>query len=357
MIPILYADTPLKGTGTLGLGRLNDCISGTCRRVLNGIDEIEITYPNTGRRAEDIKTSRVILAQPEYQTDPQPYRIYDVLNQTSGMMQICARHVKEEASYIPVMPFSVAGATPEDVFTAMTSNLAEGQNKFSFESDITNTNDFRINVPASMANVFAGMDGSILDVFGGEYEFDFYDVKLWQRRGHVRGVTLRYGKQITNLKREESIDRTITAILPFWADSEGNLVTLSEKVISSSKKADYPFYRTVVKDCSDAFDTQPTEAQLRAYATAYMGQTGIDDPQVQMDINFEHLGHYQEYRDLGVFETVNLGDTVNIIYEHLLNVNATARIIETQYDFLNEHYRKVSIGKVKYNLIDVLNGK
>lgn len=351
MIPILFDKTETAFT-SLGIGALSDCVSVAVKRVLNGLDELTLTYPDNGVRVQELQNSRIILAQPEYKKDPQPYVIYQVSKPVRGLITVNARHIRERASYIPVMPFTASSLA--ETLNKIPNYCAE-TNPFTFWTDKSVTANFNLKTPASLGNVFGGMEGSILDTYGGEYEFDKFMVKIWNHRGVDRGVTLRYGKNVTDATQEESIDSTITGICPFWTDSEGALVTLPEKVIHSQNAANFPFNRTVAKDFSEQFDEQPTEAQLRAAAQAYIAQSGIGVPKVSLSVSFEQLAQYEEYQDRAVLETVNLGDTVTVIFERL-DVNATARVIQTEYDVLNEKYRKVSIGGVKSNLGTTING-
>lgn len=351
MTPILF-EKDTTDFSTLGIGVLTDCVTVICKRALNGIDELSLTYPDTGVRMAELQNSRIIYAQPEYKKDPQPYVIYDITKPVRGLITVYARHIRERASFIPVMSFSASSLA--ETLTKIPDYCAE-TNPFTFWTDKTTTGNFRLKTPASLGNVLGGMEGSILDVYGGEYEFDGFTIKLWNRRGVDRGVTLRYGKNVTNATQEENIEATITGICPFWTDGEDALVTLPEKVVYSQNAANFPFNRTIPKDFSEAFDEEPTVAQLRAAATAYIAQSGIGIPKVTLSVSFEHLAQYEEYKDMAVLETVNLGDTVTVIFERL-GVDATARVVQTEYDVLNEKYRKISIGGVKSNLGTAING-
>lgn len=351
MIPILF-EKDETSFASLGIGALTDCVTVTVKRVLNGQDELALTYPDNGIRVQELQNSRIILAQPEYQKPRQPYVIYQVSKPVRGLITVYARHIRERASFIPVMPFTASSLA--DTLMKIDDYCAE-TSPFSYWTDKTVTANFKLETPASLGNVLGGMEGSILDTYGGEYEFDNFLVKIWNRRGVDRGVTLRYGKNVTDATQEESIESTITGICPFWTDGEGTLVTLPEKVVHSQNAANFPFNRTIPKDFSEQFENAPTEAQLRAAAQSYISQAGIGIPKVSLSVSFEHLAQYPEYQDVAVLETVNLGDTVTVIFERL-DVNATARVIQTEYDVLNEKYRKVSIGGVKSNLGTTING-
>ena len=200
------------------------------------------------------------------------------------------------------------------------------------------------------------MKGSILDVYGGEFEFDRYTVKLWEHRGTDKGVVLRYGKNITDLKQEENISNTITGIYPYWADSEGNLVELPEKVISSDKAANFPYPRTVPVDFSSEFQERPSEAELRSAGEAYMKSHNIGIPSVNIHVSFIPLWQTEEYKDLALLESVKLCDVIIVEYEKL-GVKAKAKIVRTVYDVLKGRYQSLEIGDVRATLASTIAGQ
>lgn len=351
LIPILYEanETAFR---TQGLGSLADAISVSVSRVVNGKDELTMVYPSTGVRYSDLASDCIIYAQPEYRKDPQPYQIYQITKPLNGMITVYARHVgSQRAAYIPVTPFTAGSAA--EVFVNLPNHLVE-QNPFTFSTTKTTTANFKLTRPASLGKVLGGMEGSILDVFGGEYEFDKYEIKLLTRRGRDSGVTLRYGKNITDIEQSEDFGSIITGVVPYWEGMDGTVVKLPENVIEGQYADTYSFRRTIVKDFSESFDEQPTVAQLRAAATDYVANNNISLPTLNLKVSFEHLAQYTGYENLQLLETLNLGDTVSIYYEPL-GISAIARIVKTNYDCLNEKYVSVQIGSVKSDLEQVMS--
>lgn len=351
MIPILYPSNETDFT-TQGLGALGDTVSVKIDRVVNGKDELTMVYPSTGIRYADLANDCIIYAQPEYRKDPQPYQIYQITKPLNGMITVYARQVcAQRAAYIPVNPFSAGSAA--EAFVKLPNYLAENS-PFTFYTTKTTTANFNLTRPASLGKVLGGMEGSVLDVFGGEYEFDKYQIKLLTRRGTDRAVTLRYGKNITSIEQSESYSSIVTGIVPYWEGMDGTVVKLPETVIEGQYADTYAYRRTIVKDFSDAFDEQPTVEQLRAKANAYIASSGIGLPSLNLKVSFEHLAQYTGYENLQLLETVNLGDTIHVYYEPL-GIEATARIVKTSYDCLNEKYISVQVGSVKSDLEQVMN--
>lgn len=350
MTPILYESSEQSFT-SLGLGSLADAISCNIRTVLNGQFELEMTYPVSGLRYSDLQISRIIKAQAEKGGTDQLFDIYAISRPINGIITVYASHVSGRKQFIPIMPCSASSI--QSALIAISSHVAE-TNPFTLWSDKTTSANFNLKVPASLGQVLGGMEGSLLDVYGGEYEFDNFTIKLWNHRGQDNGVTLRYGKNITSIEQEESIASTITGVCPYWADMDGNVVTLTEKTVDSPNASNFPFKRTVTKDFSMAFDEAPTEAQLRAYTQSYIASNDIGVPSVGIDVSYENLADYEEFKDVTLFEQVRLGDTVHVYFEPL-EITADARVTETTYDTILEKYKKIRIGSVKAKLSTVIN--
>ena len=350
MIPILY-DANETAFTSKGLGALADSVSVKIARVLNGKDELTMVYPDTGIRFNDLQNDRIVYAQPEYKKTPQPYQIYKITKPLNGLVTVCARQAAMlRSSFLPVLPFSDGSLT--GVFNKLPDKLLESS-PITFWTNKTVTADFNLTRPASLGNVLGGMEGSILDVYGGEYEFDGYTIKLWNQRGADNHAELRYGKNITNIEQSEDFASIVTGVVPYWENMDGDTVTLPEHAVYGSMAGSYPFARTIVKDFSESFDDMPTEAQLRAKAVSYVENSQL--PNVNLKVNFEHLAQYTEYEGMTLLETVNLGDTVAIYYEPL-GVSASARIVSTNYDCLNEKYDSVQVGNVRSSLEQVMSG-
>lgn len=351
MIPILYSASEQDFT-TLGIGTLSDAISCEVHTVLNGMFELEMRYPITGRRYSDLKISRIIKSVAEKNGTPQLFDIYEITKPINGIATVYASHVSGRKSFIPIMPCSASNIV--DAFAAISSHAAE-TNPFTFWTDKSTVAPFNLKVPASLGDVLGGREGSILDVYRGEYEFDNFTVKFRNSRGQDNGVALRYGKNITSIEQEESIAETVTGVCPFWTDIDGNnTVTLPEKVIESPTADNFPFKRTVTRDFSLSFEEQPTEAQLRSAAQSYINSAGIGIPKVGIDVSYENLSDYEGYQDIALLEQVKLGDTVHVYFEPL-EIEATAKVTETYYNVLLDKYKKIRVGSVKSTLSTIIN--
>lgn len=86
----------------------------------------------------------------------------------------------------------------------------------------------------SVRAVLGGKEGSVLDVWGGEYEWDMFDVILHSKRGKDNGVVIEYGKNLTSLEQDNDFSSVYTHLLPYAVIKNGDtesVVTLSEITI------------------------------------------------------------------------------------------------------------------------------
>lgn len=344
MIPILYAPGTKDYTSN-GMGGLSEAISCTVTEERNGEFELEMQYPITGERYKEITVSAIIKAAPGDGRGAQGFRIYKITKPINGIVTVYAEHISYQLSSIPVQPFSAASAA--EALTGLKDN-AVVDCPFEFWTDKTTEGNFSVTEPASIRSRLGGVEGSILDLYKGEYEFDNYTVRLWNKRGSDKGVTVSYGKNLTDLTQEENISNTITGVMPYWKSEEA-LVMLPEKVILSEKAENFPYPRIATVDFSSEFDEQPTEEQLRSKANEYISQTGIGVPSISIKISFQPLWQTEEYKDIAPLERVGLCDDITVRFEKL-GVSATAEVIKTSYNVLLDRYDSVELGEAKTNL-------
>ena len=359
MIPTLY--TPGTTTFTTnGRGRLSDAISCYVEEKRNGSYELEMVYPVDGIHFSDITHSCIITAKPADGKDKQPFRIYRISSPIDGKVTINAEHISYQLTHIPVNPIETEQTACAQALQALKTNAAEPC-PFTFWTDKTSPGSFYVKEPKSIRAKLGGTDGSILDAFGGgEYEWDGYTVKLYQHRGADNGVTLRYGKNITDIEQELNIANTITGIYPYWKGQDGTggetVVILPEKVIHHANASNFPYQRTIELDCSEKFQTQPTVAQLRAFATQYMSDTGIGVPKVSLNVSFVALWQTEEYKLIAPLERVNLCDTVTVIFEKL-GISATAKVVRTRFDVMKDRYEEIELGDARTSLAQAIKAE
>ena len=239
MIPILYPENETDFVSN-GIGGLSCATSCTVTEERNGSYELTMVYPVAGWHFKEIRYKRYIMAVPADGEKPQPFEIYSISKPISGKVTIKARHISYQLSYIVTLP----GEKEKTAETALQSlgDLATTDCPFDFSSDIIAKGTFQNSTPQSIRALLGGQAGSILDVFGGEYLFDGYKVKLLKNRGSTIPVLLEYGKNIIDLQQEENIASTYPAVIAFWKNqtTTGEVKTVYGDLIKSANADNLP---------------------------------------------------------------------------------------------------------------------
>lgn len=347
MKPILYPDSETEFTNN-GVGILTDAISCQVETELNGVYELEMTYPADGIHFADIQQRSIILAKPDPVSQAQPFRVYRITRPLGGTVRIYARHVAYDLIGHVAAPFSasyVAGA-----LQAMKDNAVPAC-PFLFRTDKLTEANMTVSVPTAIWSLLGGTEGSILDTYGGEYEFDRWTVTLHSTRGENRGVSIRYGKNLTSLEQDENCADCYTGVWPYWVSLDGELVQLEDRVIHA--EGSFGYVKILPLDFSQEWEEAPSTEQLRARAEHYISDNKIGVPAVSWEVSFVQLEQSAEYRDKAVLEQISLGDTVSVVFSKL-GVDASARAIKTKYNVLLDRYESITLGSVKANIADTI---
>jgi phage minor structural protein len=348
--PILYNATETNFDHN-GIGILSACVSCEVTEEANGIFELAMQYPMDGVHFSEIGDRAIIKARADQFRDPQLFRVYAISKPMNGIVTVLAEHISYDLSGIPVKPFSASTA-----YSALTElkNNAVVDCPFIFWTDKTTSANFKVETPSSIRSRLGGVAGSILDVYGGDYEFDNYTVKLHNNRGMNRGVSIRYGKNLTDIQQDQNCSNVATGVYPYWfleTDAGNVLVELPEKIVSAS--GTYNFVRIRTLDLSSEFDVQPTHEQLRKKTQEYIKANNIGVPVVSLSVSFAQLEQTEEYKHLKLLERVSLFDAVNVEFP-ALGVSATAKAVKMVYDVIAERVKSVTLGSVRANIADTI---
>lgn len=357
MTPILYENTETEFASD-GIGTLTDAISCVVTEERNGAFELEMAYPMDGMHFDKIARGQYIKAKPNSHSDPQIFRIYRITRPMNGNITAYAEHISYELAGNMVLGFSAKGTV-----LSMLENLfsdAVFPTPFTPHTDMSATGEVSIGEPCSIRACLGGKEGSFLDTFGGEYEFDNFDVTLWQHRGEDRGASIEYGKNLTDVSQEENIESTYTSIIPYVkrnVNGEDVYTYLPEKYLDAPNAGIFPRKKALLVDFSSNFNQQEEvdTQKLAELGEAYIENNAIGIPKVSLNVSFIDLRKTEEYRNIAPLEEVRLCDTVTVKFP-ALQVNQKAIVIATVYDVLMERYDSISIGETRSNFINAYAG-
>ena len=339
MVPILY-QTITEGTvpSDYGLGALTDCLEAKVEEERNGKYELTLVYPAQGLHASSIAPGAFIKARPNFTDNPQLFRIYKVGKTINGRFTVNAEHV----SYIlsdKVITTGTAGSA-----SAACLLLKAQAGYFTINTDKSVSASFSVTEPSSVRSWFGGKQGSILDLYGpGEWKYDNFTASFLAARGTDRGVTIRYGKNLTELSQTLDMSNLASGIIPFYKAQDGTITVgteVSTGLIGITRQKAVDFSSEV-----DPESATPIATQLATLATSYIANNNFT--QIKNGITLDFV----QTKELA--DRVDLCDTVHIYFEPL-NLTATAKCVKTVWDVLAERYTSTTFGDTNTNIADTI---
>ncbi|HFU6089689.1 Phage infection protein [Streptococcus pyogenes] len=211
MIPVLYEAKETKFR-SFGLGEIADAYEIRVTRERNGNYSLYIKYPLDGVFASVFKEEMKIKSDAGRRTKWQTFEINRVLRNSKDHIEIFARHISMRTQDIALKPF-VNGASvgAESALEIWKENLV-GDDTFDVKSDILTLGSFywEADKIGNARGALGGVAGSILDVYGGEYEFDNRTIILRKQMGRKAPTVLEYGRNIVSVEEERLLDGNTT---------------------------------------------------------------------------------------------------------------------------------------------------
>ena len=330
-----------------GLGQIQP-LSCVVTEELNGIYELDFTVNVNDKHYNDLKNSGLVKVTVGDGSE-QIFRIYKIDEPINMISSVHCQHITYDLSKVVVKPFTATGAV--NIKNQLVSNML-GSYPFSTWTDITNTTStFTNDIPRYFRECLGGYEGSVLDVLRPEYEWDNLTVKLHARRGSDNGVRISYGKNLIDYSQEQNNENVYDGVYGYAVVDE---VTYKADSYFNKTGATYP--RILNVDFSSDYESGqvPTSAELLQKATTYAQNNSIEVPSINIKIDFIPLWQTEEYKNILPLERVSLGDTVHVYFDKL-NVEASSRVIKTEWNVLTEKYDSIELGDAKANLNTIIN--
>lgn len=360
MIPILYEPTETAFTSN-GICRLRDCLSCVVVEGRNSVYECDFEYPVDGSHFSDIKVGRIIAVEHDESDDVQPFDIVSYSKPLNGIVSFHAVHISYRLNGI-IYGGNVAVNSLAFAISRLTSAFVLPPHNFHFETDKTSEGYASAfdGTPRTLRQLLGGVEGSILDAYGGEYEWDKFTVHLWNARGSLKDFTIKYGVNLLDYNDETDASNVYTAVYPYWKGQDENGL---EIIINGGWVDAYDEYITrfadrricIPLDLSDKFETRPTGAQMVQKARSMMQANQSWIPAQSLTVNFLNLRDTDEYKQFEPLYKCKLCDSIRVFFPKY-GVNQIFKIVKTTYDVLDERYQELELGSIRTSLADVIGG-
>lgn len=355
MIPVLYEHNETV-FDTNGLGGLPDALSCLVIESLNvpcGY-YLEMSYQVNGLHYNDLGIERFVYAVPAPNKKPQPFRISRIEKSINGVAIIEAPHLSADMAKMVSYGIDTGTNIQGMCFNQLYRARQLGQDvPFWLTTDKTVPSSVTFNhpEPTSLMDIWLGKEGSVLDVVGGEYEWDNYQIILHNNRGKETGYEIRYGYNMSEMSAELDTGDLVTGVVPFWKgeDSNGNEVVVMGSLCSADTAGNYAYNRVVPYNATEDFDLEqgvvPSQTQVTNAGQSFINGSSVKDLEMSIEVQFVETAPM----------TLYLGDTVTVVYP-ALGIKQKAKVVKTVFNVLTERYESITIGTLRKNAADTLAG-
>lgn len=365
--PILYNATETL-FDSYGMGEI-DANKATATREKNGNYSLYIEYPVGGSLTPLFKQDMRIKADAGVRTKNQTFYISRIVKDSSHVIKIYAKHISHLTETMGIVHGTIAVGDANAALSRWSESLVGGV-EFRTWSDIETEGktSWTVDKFKTAREALGGVEGSILDVWGGEYEFDNTTIRLHKQLGRKTPTVLQYGRNILSAEEDENSESSYTSIYPYASytpevDEGGRqadpvFVTLPEKIVDSQWVKMYADRRVQVVDFSSKFAEKetPTLDKLRKMAERYVHDNRIGIPKTSIKVEYVDLAKTLDYADMAFMEEVELCDIVPIFYPKIGLTNEDRKVVVVNYDVLNDRNESIEIGTIGQGMKSAMVG-
>lgn len=360
--PILYKanETNFEHLGVSVLSDASECFVS---RERNGIYILEFKYPVNGKDVEKIKEGMYIKADAGYRTKNQRF-IVSKITKTQNEFKLYCQHISQvKTTMNAIRPdITLTSVSAVGALTAWRDNLLDSREEFFVQSDIStlNSTTWKVENIENARDALGGKAGSILDVWGGEYEFDNLNITLHRSMGIDNPTIIAYGKNLLDLEQEQSILETYTSVFPFKKYTDDNnreqLITLPEILLDSTHLNKFTHRRILKVDFSSDENLKTVE-QLRSKAKSYIKSNNVGVPKTNLKINYQDLSKVEGVFDNPALEQIDLCDRLKVYYNELGILNENAKVVKVIWDVILEENHEIEVGDSRSSFTDSTSAK
>nr|DAU18126.1 MAG TPA: tail protein [Caudoviricetes sp.] len=360
--PILYKANETNFEH-LGVSVLSDASKCHVSREKNGIYILEFDYPVNGKDVDKIKEGMYIKSDAGYRTKNQRF-VVSKITKTQNEFKIYCQHISQvKTTMNAIRPdITLTSVSAMGALTAWRDNLLDSREEFFVQSDIgtLNSTTWKVENIENARDALGGKAGSILDVWGGEYEFDNLNITLHKSMGIDNPTIIAYGKNLLDLEQEQSILETYTSVFPFKKYTDDNnreqLITLPEILLDSTHLNKFTHRRILKVDFSSDENIKAVE-QLRSKAKSYIKNNNVGVPKTNLKINYQDLSKVEGVFDNPALEQIDLCDRLKVYYSELGILNENAKVVKVIWDVILEENHEIEVGDGRSSFTDSTSAK
>lgn len=323
--------------------------------TVEGIAELTLEHPIDDLGRWEYLVNDNVIAAPTPYSKKQLFRIYDY-TKTETEVTAYARHIFYDSAgemLVDVRPTDKTGQEALDIILSGTKYKAKTNIK---------TRSTAYYIRKNIMEAIGGDDeNSFINRWGGERMYDNFAVIINDRLGGDYGACAEFGRNMTGIEADISIDDVVTRIIP--VSYNGHTLEGEEPWIDSPLIGSYANPRVAVikfedvkllEDCQEGEEGFSTlellREELKRRCTKEY-ENGLDKPKVNYKVDLVEVANTEDYKDYKKLTTIGIGDDV-LTKDRKLKINVTARCIRLVYDCIEEENAEVELGNFIENYFD-----
>ncbi len=359
----IYApnSTPAQ-LATNGIGNIL-CESAVVHEELNGEFSLTIKVAQASPHFDNVVIGAIVKA--DTPCGEQFFRLSKPTEMLDGGKEAFAWHISYDLDQDIILNRAWTNKTGVE---ALPDILQAGisERRFTGTSDISQVASMRIVRTSVLRAIIGEQDNSYVNRWHGEIERNNFTVNMKSRLGADRGVVIEYRKNLTGLIYEEDDDQLVNRIIPTGLDIDDAVIMLPEIYIDSEKISETPIPHVRHIHFSDIKVGAVDDDENLLYGNAddvrnklrelvaEMFDQGADQPLKSATVNFIDLSQTEEYKDISMLQTVEIGDTVRCKYK---STAISLRVVLYDYDSLTKKYINIVLGTEMPMLGDLLRSQ
>lgn len=329
----------------------------TCEVELSveGIAELTLEHPIDDLGRWEYLVNDNVIAAPTPYSKKQLFRIYDY-TKTETEVTAYARHIFYDSAgemLVDVRPTNKTGQEALDTILSGTKYKAKTNIK---------TRSTAYYIRKNIMEAIGGDDeNSFINRWGGERMYDNFTVIINDRLGGDYGACAEFGRNMTGIEADISIDDVVTRIIPVSYNEhtlEGEEPWIDSPIIGSYANPRVAVIKfedvKLLEDCQEGEEGFSTlellREELKRRCTKEY-ENGLDKPKVNYKVDLVEVANTEDYKDYKKLTTIGIGDDV-LTKDRKLKINVTARCIRLVYDCIEEENAEVELGNFIENYFD-----
>lgn len=278
---------------------LVDVIDCTVTEERNGMFALTMRYPIGADYSSMLVPDAIIMATPRPNADPEPFRIYEIEQVIEGITTVRANHIVYDLDGTGVQKSVVDGRKFAALVSRLNSYLSTAGPSGIVGFEVVNdgiTDDETLFSFTEAFGTYWQIIGAAAEQFNAElkYVWDAVNSKclvyFCAARGQARNTVIKYGVNLVSMNRKLYVGDLYSGVRAYWT---------SGGAIAAQCTYEYPTgytgrKRTLWLDCTDMFQTTPSDADLLAAEKEYV-ETHDFNALSDLSVEFVPMENTTEY--------------------------------------------------------------